>query len=928
MQIEPKKPSLIPPSSEPGGKSANTSEVTYRELHPSDASCPITQEDLSSVAKFRRKTQDNGWAQVRVHSPWSRGARPESRGKQPVGRDWQVQKNDPELQNPRSWSANTGIRTAGLRLFDIDVDDPSTVDEIVAAIAQTARIDLEDLMIRRRSNSPRVSILFRASEGTPKKRVLSGRDKKGCPGKVEVLGDGQQFVAHGWHASCLDGSARITWQSSPADTPRDQVAAISEEQVDAILGEIATLLDEPKRPIPGSGRAGSRISLEQAFEQPGKLAAVFASQPVPRGELAHDDQLGQADIRSCLDALPNDRVDWDWWNTIGMRVFAASNGEAYGLEEWKRWSATAPLHPGKDTCDARWEHFHHSPPTRTGAGALIAAVRRAANEPDWMPDGASYYARGEFPLSVPGNGSSPCSEHVTPRGNWNPFSSKFGSLVNPYVCEAIDPHKPIPPRAWAYGFKLLRGEITVLAGKGGYGKSASVIGVSCAAASGRDLLGDKVWGGPLRVVYKNSEDDTDELRRRIVAASRYHKLTDADLANIRICGVNTPGHQTLTTGDDKAPRINEAGFSALDNILALERPDILVLDPLGPFCPAGINDNGLMGQVMLRLKQLAKKYECAICLVHHTRKDSDLTSTDAIGGASAIVNQARVALLIARMTQDEAKHFRGVRVTELWRYLRILDAKTNLAPPSADTQWYQLITHELLNGDNALYPTGDRVQVVAKLDPQQLNASPAGAALDNAAKRAILAVAHGANPPLSPSAKGGSDRYITPKVLHVVRQATSLHWVDRDLTKHVDSLVKEMIAVGWLRIDDVKVGRNTRKGLVVNWARTPWAHEFSDLDQGPNRHEVPDQYQMRQMHQIRIDASDARAQGGIDARRPGGASNVPKGCGDLKQHDFDALPDAGPIGPAEPVGTMSPQNRVDLPDMTIVLDLLPEYEGR
>jgi hypothetical protein len=74
----------------------------------------------------------------------------------------------------------------------------------------------------------------------------------------------------------------------------------------------------------------------------------------------------------------------------------------------------------------------------------------------------------------------------------------------------------------------------------------------------------------------------------------------------------------------------------------------------------------------------------------------------------------------------------------------------------------------------------------------------------------------------------------------------------------------------------------------------------------------------------RGDASDARGPGGIDARRPEGASNVPKGCGDLMQHRFDALPDAGPPHSAEAVGNMPSQDPVELPDLSVVLDLLPE----
>ena len=192
-----------------------------------------------------------------------------------------------------------------------------------------------------------------------------------------------------------------------------------------------------------------------------------------------------------------------------------------------------------------------------------------------------------------------------------------------------------------------------------------------------------------------------------------------------------------------------------------------------------------MGQVMLKLKRLAKKHNCAILVVHHTRKDGDLTNVDAIGGASAIVNQARVALMLARMTAEESKNFKGVLPSEVWRYFRIVDAKTNLAPPAASTQWYQLVSHELPNAAPPTYTKGDGVQVVDKLDRAKLSASPLGSVTDDIAKRAILKAASSANPPFAPTARGGSDRYIVRHILGTVRQATGMHWSDRDLTKHV-----------------------------------------------------------------------------------------------------------------------------------------------
>ena len=334
--------------------------------------------------------------------------------------------------------------------------------------------------------------------------------------------------------------------------------------------------------------------------------------------------------------------------------------------------------------------------------------------------------------------------------------------IDPYSFLTVDLNNMPPHRQWSLGTKLIRGEIAVLAAKGGWGKSAYAMSLACSAASGRDFLNEIVWGNPKPVLYINSEDGTDELQRRFIAQAQHHTLTSADLKNIMIRGVDTPGHETLTIGDESAPRVNEAGITALDQIITKACAEIVILDPLGTFCPAELNDNGVMGQVVLRLKRLAKKHNCAILVVHHTRKDGDLTNVDAIGGASAIVNQARVALMLARMTAEESKNFKGVLPSEVWRYFRIVDAKTNLAPPAASTQWYQLVSHELPNAEPPTYTKGDGVQVVDKLDPAKLSASPLGSVADDIAKRAILKAACSADPPFSPSARGGSDALHRP----------------------------------------------------------------------------------------------------------------------------------------------------------------------
>src|SRR5262249_48174897 len=126
-----------------------------------------------------------------------------------------------------------------------------------------------------------------------------------------------------------------------------------------------------------------------------------------------------------------------------------------------------------------------------------------------------------------------------------------------------------------------------------------------------------------------------------------------------------------------------------------------------------------------------------------------------------------------------------------------------------------------------------------------------------------------------------------------------MDWPDRDLIKHVECLVREMTSAGWLRVEDVKVGGNTRKGVVVDYSRTPWPEDFTDvgLDQTITDALAAGQpCKSRQPRQIVKSSSKPIERGrdeDIDARRSRGASNVPKGCGDLMRGAFDDGSQAG-----------------------------------
>jgi hypothetical protein len=116
---------------------------------------------------------------------------------------------------------NTGILADGLRALDIDIDDPTIVQRITTIAWQL----LGPAPIRTRANSPRCLMLYRASEGEPKKR---------SKGKVEVLGCGQQFVAQGTHPSGAD----YQWSYDLGSTRREQLTAVTEDQITAFFNAI------------------------------------------------------------------------------------------------------------------------------------------------------------------------------------------------------------------------------------------------------------------------------------------------------------------------------------------------------------------------------------------------------------------------------------------------------------------------------------------------------------------------------------------------------------------------------------------------------------------------------------------------------------------------------------------------------------------
>jgi AAA domain/Primase C terminal 2 (PriCT-2) len=549
--------------------------------------------------------------------------------------------------------------------------------------------------------------------------------------------------------------------------------------------------------------------------------------------------ISAADLKACLAVIPNKGVDFGEWNNLGLEIFAATEGAGYGLLAWEAWSAQNPKYAGGDPgCADAWQgRFQSSPPTRTGAGAIVSKARRALGDPQWLPNRLGAALQSNQVVGNGWGGGGTGSGVAAPSG-----------VVTPWLTAAPRRRRVSHKnrhRRWLYGVDLVRKDITIVAAPGGVGKSTLAIGISTCLATNKELLGEKIWAKNLTALYINGEDPYEELERRIHAFDLKHGITEQELDRLIVYGNDDWEAQMLSLlrTQDKTSVIDDNGIAHLQRLIEEFRPDLVVIDPLINFCGGNINDNAVMGMVMRALKGLATKFDCAIMVVHHTRKGSDLNNQEAVSGAATIVNLARRTITTVPMSLDEAKEL-AILPSEKWRYFKVVTAKTNMSPKTDDAPWYELTSVTLPNAEPPDYPHGDRVQAVvrAKLSPAnklQLTTD------DKVIRRAILDVVQkgkligGELHPYSPNPTGAQKkRAIFDDAMAAVRRATPDHqWQPGDLKVVVTRAIDTMIVDGWLVDELIKQGRFRRnRGLRVDWPRTPWPNEKDDESAG-NAHD-------------------------------------------------------------------------------------------
>lgn len=264
--------------------------------------------------------------------------------KRPAGKNWQKFDGSPDgvydYLNDGKGDHGVGIKSRYTPAVDIDILD----EEINSEVQEIVREVAGDTPLRRIGLAPKVLWAYRAEADETFPKVDTGMwlDQQGRASKVEILADGQQFVAAHIHP---DTGKPYQWldKKSVLTVKRDELPILTHEQAVEIKERVLKLF------------------LGHGWTKKTRNAITRLSNPVldddddPFAAYRPKVQISDEELERKL-FLIEDNADHDTWFQIGMALYHQYDGNQYGFDLWDRWSASAPNYD-RAALEKRWPTF-------------------------------------------------------------------------------------------------------------------------------------------------------------------------------------------------------------------------------------------------------------------------------------------------------------------------------------------------------------------------------------------------------------------------------------------------------------------------------------------------------------------------------------------------------------------------------------------
>jgi hypothetical protein len=347
---------------------------------------PFNHSTSEEATALRLRLHSNGYPPVPVS------------GKRPIMDDWQKVCLTAGPKEIEAWASNmidhlsTGILSGEIVGVDIDVLD----DALSAKLEARAEEMFGHSTLRRIGRAPKVLLVYRVA--TPIKKLQSSalifgndpetKDPKNHA-KIEILAEGQQFVAYGIHP---DTGLPYRWtEKEPLEIPASDAPLVTLELLQQFVAEAEQTLRA----------AGGRTKREIKGKTPKEKSERKARERQQRGGKIHaglfpDEKPSRAVIEDALNHIPND-MDWEEWYRMGYALYDGL-GDA-GIDLWEAWSAKSAKNDPRTTAEY-WPRFAGGVGGGGAGGITIGTLFWHAKENGWK-GGAGWITLNDLHAYLP-----------------------------------------------------------------------------------------------------------------------------------------------------------------------------------------------------------------------------------------------------------------------------------------------------------------------------------------------------------------------------------------------------------------------------------------------------------------------------------------------------------------------------------------------
>ena len=450
----------------------------------------------------------------------------------------------------RAWYSNgraghgAGINARNTPAIDVDVMDEAVAEEMAEEID---RIFPGVALLTRTGLAPKFLIPFRSDE--PFRKLTSHVYTDGQHDhKVEILGDGQQWVAYHVHP---DTERPYQWFDGLSDagiieTGRSALPCLTRNDAQRVVDAFEVLA--AGKVAAGQWRAAARApdaspSTARPDDDP------FASYAAPVGKT-------HTEVANLLDRHPNSDVDYDHW----FRVLAAVHHETEGAgrELAHEWSSSSAKHTD-EKFDLTWESLGRYTGRQITLRTLMGAAKGAVEE--------------HKPRATSDN---PFAVH-----EWSEYKQNY--LSTPWIIKGVLP----------------QAEVGILYGQSGSGKTFFVLDLAATVARGAPWRGRKV--SECRVVYVAAEA-REGIKKRMDAYDQ-HVCAEGKRPDIIASAPNLLSTDTAKLSE----AIGSAGLIILDTMAASHSGDENSAKDMGLFLAACKDLSLATGAMVLAVHHTGKE---------------------------------------------------------------------------------------------------------------------------------------------------------------------------------------------------------------------------------------------------------------------------------------------------------------------------------